>query len=191
MIESGNALFAMMFGSMKNIQGTVTAQPNIFDGVDYVTSTGQYLGSVNEGILGLDLVGSGGETIGHASENIFGGLNVDLTGGESIVGMPGVLGDNYYIGGEHLGYETANIFGSTDFVGDGGIHLASGTEGALGAQFHLADSFQAMPEFDFVSDISLNSFDAVNGAFDAGSSVSDAMDAMDALGSLDLLAGLF
>lgn len=184
------ALFDALFTGWETagLRQRIYAYPDVMmNGVQFRTGSGEYVGSIQDSVLGDAIINSDHEVVGYAGENIMGGTSIQFTDGGSINGIDNIYGgENFYDLGDLVGYTQPNMTGGMDLMSPDGETLLSGSEGMFGMDFTVGsgsafdgldalDAFDGMDGLSFMSDLhDLND-------------MTDVMDLMDVLNSMDTL----
>ena len=184
---------------------TIDAIPNIFDGLDFRSGTGELLGSVAPDIFGMALFNEHHEKIATIRENVYGGTQIDFHDGHVLNGIHNAYGgENFYDFSGLVGYTMPGINESIDLYSPTHDLLASAQPDALGglditvnatsgtiqaaSDFHdqidIADSLHAFDYFD-----ALDSFDVIHSSSDLVDFFDMTHATMDVYDFLDFMTG--
>lgn len=181
-----STLIGLLFVSDKlinNSEISLYVLPNLQDGFDLRTSSGETLASSKADVVGQgDIwVNASGERIAQVRENVYDGTTIDFAGGDVLTGYSNMYGgENYYSMGESIAYTAPGFNGGVDLISTTGGSVLSIAPNALGEAtintpitvdipFMFQDPISVSSQLGEISDITQlaeygNAVDFVDGA---------------------------
>jgi len=167
--------------------------PNLQDGFDLRTSSGEILASSKADVAGQGeiWVNASGERIAQVRENVYDGTTIDFTGGDVLTGYPNIYsGENYYNFGESIAYTAPGFDGGMDLISTTGSSILSIVPNALG-EVTINTPITVDIPFMFQDPISVSSHLGEISDITQLAEYGDAVDFVDTASGLSDVLGLF
>ncbi|MED4353957.1 hypothetical protein P9265_16715 [Schinkia azotoformans] len=113
-----DSLFAFLYTNDFVPERTLFVLPNLYEGIDIRTGSGEILASSRPDVYGNGevLIGENGESIAHVSENVMGGTKIDFGMGEVVNSYPNIYGGETFHNVEGIiGYTAPDPNDGLDF----------------------------------------------------------------------------